>query len=595
MKIHAVRTVCLSLALVAAGCHGAGGNGNNGNGGSGGSGGGGVGGVGDGGAGVPDLAPAGDMTDTTPIPAPKATHVGATGVSAGLVSDGNTHAAYLLTPKAATASTATTGELHVTDATGKDVKVAATAYLGGYLVSPDGKSLLFTQLAAGAKTATLSWLDLTTANATAKTVLSSLPAQPVDQAMTTFAPAPLGQIGFFTPSSKFFLVGNQVLQTSLDLHTIDLSSGADVFTRPNGGFDYQEIVLPDDTILFQDTVGGSAATPPVQTLLFAKLGANATVSTITSHTSSFQPTADGKTLIILKTSGDLLTWDLTARTGSGNKIASGVARYSVGAGGSIAYLGADKSVHVVGSDGTKLADLAAAAAGADVTGPVFISDDGADVYWFQAVDTEDNRGTLMHAGVSASPTAAMVGTNISIVDVRIVDGALVLLQNVDNLGQFGDAARAKRDGSSLAALGTKVNVGGLMAVNPGPATWFALHLTGAAISATNSPIDGSLPLTGALAWDDYSGAAELTVDPTVHAGAFAFSDDGRDVVYAGGAAFDATASNYLGALKFLATRAPGTPIDGALAGVSEIGPIVSRALFVNAPGATPAGVYFVQY
>jgi hypothetical protein len=36
-------------------------------------------------------------------------------------------------------------------------------------------------------------------------------------------------------------------------------------------------------------------------------------------------------------------------------------------------------------------------------------------------------------------------------------------------------------------------------------------------------------------------------------------------------------------------------VDGMLTGVSELGPIVNRSLFVNAPTAATAGVYFVKY
>jgi hypothetical protein len=586
------------LALVAVGSSGClmmGGNsggasdmGMNGSGGNGGSGGG----------ALPDMTPTGDMTDVTPLPAPKATHVGATGATLGLVTDGNQHAAYLFNP---TATPSPRGELHVTDAAGNDVKVATTGFLGGYALAPDGKSLLFTQIgAAGATSASLSWLDLSTPNAAPKTVIASgLPAQPVDAAMD-LAPVPLNQLMFFAPSGRFALVGVQTLARSLDLHVIDVHAGRDVYQRGNGAFDYVELVLPDDTMIFQDTAGGTSATsPPVQTLYWLPLGsaATATATMITTRTSQLFTTVDNKTLIVLRTNGDLLTWDTTAKSGNGNQLASGVARVAQGTqtNGPLAYLGADRSVHVVTTTNQKLLDLSATAAAADVTGPLALASEGGDVYWWQAVDTENSRATLMHATVGANATPNQVASNVSLADLRIVDGAVLMLQNVDAQGQLGDAIRTKRDGSALTALGTKVNVGGLLAVNPGPYTWFALHLTGAAASTTNIPADGSPPLTGALAWDDYRDGNELTLDPAAHAGTFAFSDDGRDAVYVAGATFNAAAGNYAGALKLLATRAPNNAIDGTVAGVSEVGPILSRALFVNAPGATPAGIYFVKY
>ena len=200
----------------------------------------------------------------------------------------------------------------------------------------------------------------------------------------------------------------------------------------------------------------------------------------------------------------------------------------------------------------------------------------------------------MQAQSGATPTA--VGDKISILDLQVTDSALVFLQNVDDLGQFGDAAMAARDGTGITALGMKVNVGGLRVVNPGPDTWFAMHLTGAAADMTNTPIDGSPAITGGLAWADYTGAAELALDTTVHAGAFGFAlDDGRTAAFVTGAAWNAAAGNYVGSLAFIAARQPAMKVDGMLTGVSELGPIIGRALFVNAPTAATAGVYYVKY
>jgi hypothetical protein len=591
----------LVAVLAVVGCSGSSNNnpGNGGHGGNGGSGGagGGNGGNGDGGA-PPDMVQAGDMTDTTPIPAPSATHVGVTGVTGGLVTDGNQHAAYLLNPK--TANSLTTGELHVTDATGKDTKVAASALLGGYFVAPDGKSLVYQQYSG--TTGSLYWLDLTTAGATPKQVIASgVQMQPDQNGAPTSTPIPLSMTSLMTPTGHYFLLGLTVTTDySSDLHVVDLHKGADVYSRPNGSYDYFQLVLPDDTMIFQDTANGMSSTsPPVQTLYWMSLTnvtAGSTATAITTHVSTFQPTIDNKTLIIQKTNGDLQTWDLTKKSGAPTTIATGAAKYTIGyaPNGPIAYLGADRSVHVLTTDGTKMLDLPASTA-ADVFGSITLAADNADVYFFQNVDTQDNRGTLMRSAVVSGATPSKVGDNVSLKDLQVFDNALVFLQNVDGLGQFGDAAMSARDGTGVKALGTKCNVGGMRGVDPGPNTWFAMHLTGGALSATNKPVDGSQAIAGGLAWVDYTGAAEASLDAMVHAGTYAFSDDGRDAVYVTGSAWNATASNYVGALKLLATRAPTMAIDGKLAGVSELGPIVSRSLFVNAPTATTAGVYFVKY
>jgi hypothetical protein len=189
-----------------------------------------------------------------------------------------------------------------------------------------------------------------------------------------------------------------------------------------------------------------------------------------------------------------------------------------------------------------------------------------------------------------------VADKVSTLDLHITDGALVLLENVDDLGQFGDAFRTGLDGSAPVALGMKANVGGLQVVNPAAGTWFALHLSGAAVDTGGmGTVDNSAPILGALSFADPFDATETAVGPTVHASEFGFSDDGRAAVVVTGATYSAAATNYTGALGFIATRAPGTIIPGKVAGVSEVSAIHARKLFVNAPGATPAGVYYVTY
>ena len=92
-----------------------------------------------------------------------------------------------------------------------------------------------------------------------------------------------------------------------------------------------------------------------------------------------------------------------------------------------------------------------------------------------------------------------------------------------------------------------------------------MFLTAGADDAVNTPVDGSPAVTGKLTWVDYTGAAAVTLDATVHAGAFGFAlDDGRTAAFVTGAAFNATAHNYVGALKFIAARDPATAVDGTL-------------------------------
>ena len=540
---------------------------------------------GDGGVGA-DMTPPLDMVDTTVPPAPTATHVGATGPSAGLVTVGADLAAYLLNPT----GTPATGALHVVTKAGVDKAIDTNVPIGGYALGADGKSIIYTK--AAGQSAALLWADPTIATPTPKTVIAT------GVISTTLAFA-----GFYGPSGHYFAVGVTPanIASSPDMHVIDAHTGTDVYQRLNGEFDYLESVLPDETMIFQDTAGGtSVGTTPVQTLYWVALPGSVAAAPIATHTSTFAPSADGKTLLILKTSGDLVTWDLTTKPATTKPLATGAAVYTIGsdANGPVAYVGGDRSIHVIGFDGTKLLDVAATTATAgDVLGTPMLSGDNAHLYYWQNVERQENRGTLMHVAVTAGATPNKVGDKISMLDVNINDNSLVFIQNVDNLGQFGDAARTDLDGSNPTALGTKANVGGLAAVNPGPDTWFAMQLTAAVDdSATNSPIDGSAAIYGALAFYDYTGGAAVALDTKVHAGAFAFAaDDGRTAAFVKGATFDATAKNYVGSLAFIAARAPSMTVDGMLTGVSELGPIVGRSLFVNAPTATTAGVYYVTY
>jgi hypothetical protein len=206
----------------------------------------------------------------------------------------------------------------------------------------------------------------------------------------------------------------------------------------------------------------------------------------------------------------------------------------------------------------------------------------------------------MRVAVTSGAAPSKIADLTSILDLQVFDNAVLFLQKLPvppaTGAQYAEAAMSKRDGTGITTLGTKVPVGGLQAVNPGPDTWFSMFLTAGADDAVNKPIDGSPAVTGKLTWVDYTGAAATTLDATVHAGAFGFAaDDGRTAAFVTGAAFNATAHNYVGALKFLAAKAPSMAVDGMLTGVSELGPIINRSHFVNAPTATTAGVYFVTY
>ena len=579
-----------------------------------------------------------------------ATRVGVAGDTCCIVSDGDRHVAYLVNPVVDDNGNVD-GELHLATAAGDDRKVAAYVEEGLYTLAPDGSALLFVTATPSSSTGTLNWLDLGTPDAKPVAVISfGYPvvgyAQP---GMGDLPPlAPLADNGAFSPSGNYFLVGILPFggQSSEDLHVIDVHNGKEVYMRGDGAFDYApELVLPDDTMIFEDDaltpgVGGLPATP-VQTLYAIPLASAATAQPIVINTrvSQVAVTGDHKAIVYLLTNGDLFAWDLAARSGSGTRLASGAVRFIAGT-SRVAFLGADRSVGVVNLDGTSALAIPSSA-GADLFSPLVLSADDKDLYYFAKVNTQDSNGTLLHAAVAAGATPSMVGDHISLVDLTIADQAILFLRDVRAVADpgsappdagvtgahpvslFGDAAIAARDGSGVRTLGMTSPVGGLLAATPRAGAWLAAHLVGAAEDATLTgtqlpqPLDQGATLLGGLAFaSSESGAADTLLDAHVRAGDFRLGDDDRALVYIGGESLVMTPppdggftvvrhggrgsvkplySTYSGTLGAIDTSAPSMKRPAGLAGVSELGRIRGRSLFVNAPRADTPGVYFITY
>ncbi len=532
------------------------------------------------------------------------TRVSPDGKTQGIVTDGVAHVAYLLNAQPAYGST---GDLHVATADGKDAKVATGISVGGYLLSSDGKGMLFTQANSNGNDASLSWVDLANPSAAPTSIFTGgLQLQPITAGTTTPTfTVPLTSQGFLSPSGRYYVMGllPPMVAGSPDLHVIDLDSGADVYQRDNGAFDYLELVLPNDVMVFQDSVGGNggiAAGGGLQTLFWVDLTSGTpTATVIDTRTGAYSPTGDNKTIVYQNVdTRELFVWDAVTRPAAGTKVASNALAFAVGKSGPIAYLGTDRSIHVVGIDGTKILDVAAATANADLLSPVVISEDGADVYYFQTVDTQDSRGTLMHVAATAGATPAMIADSASLYDVHPVDGALLFVQNVDGTGTSGDAVQSARDGSGMTSIGTMAPIGFLQVTTPtmsgGSPPWLSAHLAMATENKNQKLSDAIRAIVGGLELTTPSG--NTTIDPTVRIGQFQLSDDLASLVYVGGTAFDSTIDNYAGGLEFVPVATPSMkPAMPLLTGVSEVGPVVKRALFVNAPKADKPGVYFVNF
>jgi hypothetical protein len=344
------------------------------------------------------------------------------------------------------------------------------------------------------------------------------------------------------------------------MHVIDMDNGNDVFIRDNGAFHYLELVLPDDTMVFQDAVGGNsgiAGGAGVQTLFWISLPSAtpmATPGTIDVRTGAYVATGDNKTIVYQRAdTRELWVWDAVGKPANGTKVASNALNFAAGTSGPIAYVGTDHSVHVVGLDGAAVLDVAGATAGADPYSPVFISDDGADVYYYQKVESQNSRGTLMHVAATAGATPLGAGVPIGFLTLTTPMGAA-----------------------------------------PGGAQWLSAHLTGSTENASTMLVDGIRNISGALELTTPTGTT--AIDPSVRIGEYGISDDLSSLVYVGGAAYDMVLGNWFGSLSFVPTAMPTMkPAKPLLTGVTEVGSVVKRSLFVNAPKAATPGVYFVTF
>ena len=537
------------------------------------------------------------------------------GKTMGIESDATaTHVAYVL---GATPAFGTTGELHLADNTGKDIKLATGVSVGGYFFSPNGKSFLYTVANMGADDASLNWVDLSNPTAAPKVIMSGgLQTQPITPG--TSAPTftvPLLQQGFLSPSGRFYIFGvlAPMVSVSPDMHVVDLDTGTDVFVKENGAFDYLELVLPNDVMVYQDAVGGNdgiAGGAGVQTLFWVDLTSGSPTPTpIATRTGAYSPTGDNKSIVYHDAdTRELYVWDAVARPATGSKVASNALTFAVGQSGPIVYIGTDKatsgagqSLHVVGLDGKAILDLSADTAKADIFSPLYISDDGADIYYFQTVATQNGQGTLMHVAGTAGATPAKIADSASLGDVRVLPGGVLLyLANVDGLGVAGDAFKSARDGSGAVALGTRVPVGFLTVQTPAEGManaktdWVSAHLFGTMENKDQKLADEVRAIVGGLELTTATGNA--MVDPAVRIGQYQVSDDLANIVWVSGGAFDSLVDNYVGSLEWAPVATPSMkPMAPLLTGVTEVGPVAGKKLFVNAPKASTPGVYFVSF
>jgi hypothetical protein len=515
-------------------------------------------------------------------PMPQATHVGVSAVTCCIVSHPSGRVLYLANPD----PTNKVGELHLA-AAGGDAVLSAGVPVLGYAFSPDGGSVLF--VAPGLNSEALMLARVAT------------PTQSVTLIADGLSTSPLTQQGFFTPSGKYFLVGvlPPNVAMSQDLHVVDVAAGRDAVDYGNGTYDYMQVVTADDTMFFQMTVNGTSPTsPPVQTLfrisLPAAVARTASPTKIDIHTSTLALTPDSRTLVYNRTSGALFAYDV--QSGVITSLAASAVTFFVGPlpGGPIAFVASDGSLHLA----SVTAELWAAPAGtADLFSPVDFSPDGAHLFFFKNVIAQGLQGDLFHVEPPPGPaTVQAIATSVAFTPVQVTaDGRMLHIDGVDMLGFAGSLMGTAFDGAGTFLLDTGVWTGNMGSGSfTGRPVFVDLSSAMKDADPTHTPIDGSPAVTGTPAFGISTTASQQHAAGAGHANAWQLSDDSRYVLLVVGAAWNRTAINYVGALQLY------QPFDGmnplpVVGGVSEVGPVTNRALFVNAPTATPPGVYLVRY
>ena len=513
--------------------------------------------------------------------------------------DGNEHPAH--------------GELHVADLYGADFTLATKVPAGGYAFTPDGPWAMY-MAPKGATSFSLNFAPITFPDFHMGTPVTAIPNGLDDVS--------LNQIGFFSPSGHYFIVGvlpPNVVQ-SADLHVVDVQQGKDVFDLGAGAFSYFELMAPDDTMVFENSTASTVAgQPSVQGLYVVNLttaAAGAKPSLIDTHTVQATLLADGHSLIYERANGDLMYYDL--RDKSFILLAHGVAAFSPGPRrlGPIAYVGLDRSVHVLPKLQPEINALPPATA--DILGPMIFSPDGEHIYFFQKVDSENGHGIMYHQRLGSTAPPQLVGQRVSTSTISFFKDQLIFLDNVNQSGDAGDLFVANLDGTNAVLMGTGAANGEVLQGFPapigapthgksyGPVDFAPVVVPPVFANLTNATrdfsksnakrlINGGRAITGPLAFGPKLGAPEAVLAQNVHSGTFSFSDDSYVLAFADNATWSDNAINYVGTLRLFPTLIDVGITPVTLDKVSEIGPIFNRRFFALAPDNATAGLYFINY
>jgi hypothetical protein len=552
--------------------------------------------------------------------APQVTHLGVAAPTCCLVANAdNAQALYLANPKPGNVDQLghehpSRGELHIVSPFGGDYVLAQNVPAFGYGFSPDGHMVLYTAPTTGDRYS-LSEALLSSPELTQPDTVQVI-ADGLDDSKLT-------DQSFFTPSGQYLIVGARApnFVNSADLHVVDVHARKDAYQLGKGAFSYLELVTGTDTMVFENsTASTTPGTPSVQGIYILQLAAASKSglhpTLLDTHTGPASLSADGQTLFYLRQSGDLMMLDL--RTNDFVTVASGVLSFSLGNArkGPIVYVKQDLSLHVRPKLRPEI--LATPPAAIDIFSPVLFSPDGQHIYFFQHVNSQNNHGDMYHVLLPpvGSGTPSLVATRVALNGLSFTSDRLLYLRELDSTGSAGQLVSAALDGSDEFIIADGAATGQVQVAYPQPPLP-AFHgprydidsydlavpppppvlanLTGASLNTSITPIDGSKAVVGALAYGPAIRSTEAVLNSMVHSSAFAFSDDGYALLYAADAAYNSTARNYTGNLMLFETVLDINPSIPMLTGVSELGPIVSRTLYVNAPVAPTPGIYLVKF
>ncbi len=509
---------------------------------------------------------------------------------------------------------ATTGQLHIADAYGADTVLADNVPRNSYAFTPDGRFIFYLLKSTVDATYALNVAPLSVG-----TLGAIVPIPVIPRGLDN---TPLSRQAFFSPTGKYLIIGvaEPGIKNSSDLTVVEIESAKVVFSLPNGSFDYIENVTSSDVMIYENSVASKTpGTPSLEGLYQIPLAAAAgggKPALIDTRTTNYTLTPDERRVIYAKQDGTLWLFDLHDQ--SRLQLASDVVTFTLGpsSDGPLVWVDPSFRVHVRYLVRPEL--LVTEASTADPWSSFVFGPDQATLYFFDRTSTQDSVGDLYSLDLRPGQVTGkrrFIDRRVSLSDLSFTNGRMRYVRNVNGRGDYGELVSTELDGTNAQIIAEGVATSSIKATNPSvptdpshgssrgpvdmsmpitPPVYAQLVDAVRDESVTYPLFDDSQPVTGKLGFSRKDGAP-LILDDSVHVRNYRFSTDGYVLVYAGGAKLNTKLKAYLGSIHLFQTLIDRNPVVPMLDGVSEIGVILNRGFFAAAPGATPAGVYFIRY